>query len=542
MLVERIVHDRHRHRHGGLARFEVHHAACRRVVDIRRRHAVHVLRRRHVSGGPADTNGQATRTAQGHGQGEFTVHLGGTAIGDRDRRRVVVIHDRPGRHAIADHDVVGHLRRQGHSEHFVMLIDHVVGHGDRDGPVDRTRHAGRCRLELDRSTGANSRVVHVGGRHPVRIVRRFHLARHHVENYGQATGRIERDREDEIAAFVAAHVGDRHRGRLVVVLNGADGHLAIGDRHQRIVIVRRRHERRRADRHGERLVVLVEQVVGYRYGDRVLGIAHLAGCCGVGGHEDQGAAHGHVVGIRDRHVVHAGGVVIPGSPIDGDHLAAAAGVVQSDGEDDLLVNLVRRDIGDRRRRGQVVVLNRDLGRAHGQVVVETVAGRVHVDHFGGDLAVGFVERVVVGRDGELRGRFAGVYGHRHRRLADGRPRLDDGHHHIDLDKMIETLAHAQRIEDARQREHRVRALGHLVHVGGDRDFDVRSQRRRRNRTCRSAAASRVHGTYLEHVGRTCDRAVVLHAAIVETRYGHAPRRSAAGDLRPGAIAAGTAFA
>ena len=525
MLVEHVVHDGHRDHHIRLARREIHRAAARRVVHVGRRHAVHVVRRLHVAGRPVHADRQAARRVQGHREGHFTVHLRSAAIGDRHGRRFVVVRDRAGRRAVADHDVVGHLRHQVHGEHFVVLVEHVVGDHHVDRHFRGTRHARFRRHELDHA-GADGRVVHVGGRHAPQIVRGFHVPGHRVENDGQAARRIERDREGQHAdGLIALHVGDHHRRRIVVVDDGADGEVMVGGNGAEVVVDRHRGRIRSRDKQHEVLVVLVERIGldGNRY--RLLGIAHCPrGRSRIRGHEGDHAARGRVVGVRDRAVVHAHPGRLRrhflGAPVDDDLLAA--GRVQADRELDLAGTLHGLCVGDRRPRRIVVVHDVDRGHAHGRVVVETVAGRVHVDHLSGDLAVGFVEHVVLGLDGELRRRLAGVHRYLHRHLADGRPRLGDGHHHIDLDKMIESLAHAQRIEDAREREHRVRALGHRVHVGGDRDFDVRTQRRRRDRACRCAAACRVHSTHLEHVGRPHNRAVGLHAAIVEPLYDHAP--------------------
>ena len=465
VLVEGVVNDRDGHRHLGFARCELSRAGTPGVVDVDHGHAIHVVGRLHIPGCPFHADRQAARSAQGHGEGHFTVHLRSAAVGNRHSRRIIVVHDRTGRHAVPDHHVVGHLRRQHHAEHLVVLVEHVVGDGDGNHPRDRSGHASCFRHEIDRGSGTNGRVVHVGSRHTVRVVRRLHVARHHVQDDGQATGRVERDGEDQIFTLVATHVGDHHRGRLVVVLDRTGRHLAFGYCH----VVRHL----RTDRDHERFIVLVEHVVGDRYGHGVLSLAHHAGCGRIGRHEDHGTAHGHIVGVRDRLVVHPGGLVIPGGPVNRDLLAA--GIVQADREYDLLGSFVSRRSRDRGGRRIVVVHDGRHGHVAG-CIDRSIARCEHVDHFRRDRAAVFVEHVVVGRDGQLCHLLARLEVHRHGCFADGRSRFRDRHHHRHVEGRLEPLRTAQGPEEPVQREHNVVTLGRRLGVRGDRNLDIRADR------------------------------------------------------------------
>ena len=418
-----------------------------------------------------------------------------------------------------------------------MLVEHVVVDRNGDHHFDRTGHAGSCRYELDHAV-VDRRVVDIGGRHAVHVLRSLHVARHPIQNDRQAARRVEGDREHQIAAFVAAHVSDRHRRRSVVILNRASGHLAIGDHH--------RHTSHRADRHRERLVVLVEHVVGDRHHDGVLGLTgRAAGGSRFLGHEDYRAAAGHVVRIRNRRVVHVGGCVVARGPVDRDLLAART--VEADREHDLAVFLQRHRIGDRCGRRLVVVHDHDhVGRVR-RGIAHPIARILHVHQARGDDAVDLVEHVVLGRHGELRGLLSLWNGDHHRPLADCCHRLvvdRDSDGYFDSGEVRIGIAErlGQGIEETGQREDRSLALCHRIHIGSNRNLDIRSNGRGRSRSGSRTPACCVNGTHMEHVRRPVNGAIALHTTVIQPVYGHAPRRSAAGDHRPCTIAAGSAFA
>ena len=402
-----------------------------------------------------------------------------------------------------------------------MLVERVGLHHHRDRHFRRARHAGFFRLERHHAV-ADRRVVRARGRHAVHVVRRRLVARHPVQDDGQAARGVQRHRERDLAVGLRrAHVGDHHRRRSVVVLDRADTHLAVGDGD----VVRHL----RADRHGEGLVALVEHVARDRHGDRMFGFARLAGRGRVGGHEGHGIAASRVVRVRDRHVVHAGVGVIPGRPVDRD--LPTAGIVQADREHDLAGLLHGHGIGDRRRRRIVVVHDVRAGRI-GRAA--PVARGVFVDDRGGDRAVHFVQHVVVGRHGERRHRLTGREFNRHGCLGNRGAGLHDRHHHghgkgrVDLPP----AGTSNGVEDPLEREHHVLALGRRRGVRHDRDLDIRSQRRRGHRSGRVALAGVVHRAHLERVRRTCDRAVTPKATVHQVVNRVPTGGGAAGDVHP----------
>ena len=136
-------------------------------------------------------------------------------VGDRERRRRVLIVDRPNADQVAEAGV--QRAREADDELFIALIEHIAVHCHSD----RLRRLSSG--ELKRSAGR-----HVVGRRGRRGARRGVLDPHEA-----AADRRERDREGRIdrsrVAFGHRDVVDRERGQRIVVGDRGEA-LVVGDR------------------------------------------------------------------------------------------------------------------------------------------------------------------------------------------------------------------------------------------------------------------------------------------------------------------------
>ena len=236
-LVQRVVHDRHRHRPGQrLPRLEGQCAACRRVVGPGRR--------RQVRGRVAHRHRVSARPIEAHREPHEPL-VGALAQAPRRypqlRRRVVVVVNRSGRHGgippAGQHRVP--RVRQRHGELFVRFVERVVGHRDLDH-LRRRRTARKHQLPARRSVvrcrrrrvpGRAGRVVHGH----LGVVRQ---AQAHRES--QVAGALHRTRA-------------RDRQRRDVVLDDRHLHYRLG---RARVVSAARHVRQRHRRVRQGVVVL----------------------------------------------------------------------------------------------------------------------------------------------------------------------------------------------------------------------------------------------------------------------------------------------
>ena len=78
---------------------------------------------------------------------------------------------------------------------------------------------------------------------------------------------------------------------------------------------------------------------------------------------------------------------------------------------------------------------------------------------------------------------------------------------------MDALPLIQGVEDSGQREHHVFTLGRRLGVRGDRDLDVRPERRPRQRSGGRTLPGGVHRTHREHVGRRWTFVPPDHVAV-----------------------------